>query len=746
MNNTNKKTLKSFKHDSVSVLKYDLLEKLMSNCIHSESLVDISQIVRILDFSSKKKNKCLKCHKSKKNVDEFCFCLHCGDIFCSGPDKSHLYNHIIKKPMHYLFINTKNISIYCCICNNEISFEKNKSLEVKELQRIIERKFFDENVKNKKKCVKSKECSFKYISLVPGLENLGNTCYFNSVMQVLAASCLLHDIISSTPFSTPIFSQINGKGSLISAFIEYLEVVYSCTSKNIIFKPQKLFSQVQNRHKQFQSYEQQDAHELLRYFLDSLNMEELSNTCNKNVTEKSLRQKQKAFGKNDITFMTSIKNENLTENNSDTQENITFVDKLFGGRLASVVVCDTCKSVSMTYEKFQDISLSINTLITDDSNQVNRKSNWPKKTKKKDKNHLHHNSQISRSYSNDCLENVFDEGGSLSPKSLENIVKTSIDFKQLSVDSFKKDMIDMYKDDFAISGISTAIDETSKYIDLLLFEKNTVDYKKKGSWDLEDSLRQFTSVEVMENENSFACEECAKRFHSGKKNDICISSKKKWHDFQLPDSKLSKNCKVLIRSDVSFKFSCHLSDLCIHASNGSNVKCKTRSFFFNLPNSSIHSSLDDRHSSNHPKSFLSKAFKRFLIDMPLPPILILHLKRFQQTGRVRSLKKIDTFVDFPATLDLTDYVTPRLRYGPGLLYSLTGVIVHIGNYTHGHYACYILTHKIQPLHESMSTSSINSNNPIRQWVFANDTETRPATWDEVRRSSGYIFVYEQIHS
>lgn len=343
----------------------------------------------------------------------------------------------------------------------------------------------------------------------------------------------------------------------------------------------------------------------------------------------------------------------------------------------------------MTYEKFQDISLSINILMTDDSDQVDRKSTRPKKAKKKDKNRLHLNSQISRS--NNCSEDVFDEGVSSSPRSLENTTKTNIDFKGMSVDSLKKDAIDMYQDDFAISEISTAIDETSKYIDFLLFEKNSVDHKKKGSWNLEDSLRQFTSVEVMENGNSFACEECAKRFHSNKKKDICISSKKKWHDFQLSDSKLPKNCKILIRSDVSFKFSCHLSDLCIHASNGSNVKCKSKSFFLNLPNSSIHSSLNDQDSSNHPKTVLSKAFKRFLIDMPLPPILILHLKRFQQTGRIRSLRKIDTFVDFPATLDLTDYVTPRLRSSPGLLYTLTGVIVHIGNYTHGQYVyIYIL--------------------------------------------------------
>ena len=32
---------------------------------------------------------------------------------------------------------------------------------------------------------------------------------------------------------------------------------------------------------------------------------------------------------------------------------------LFGGKLASFLVCDVCKKVSVTYEDFNDLSLSI---------------------------------------------------------------------------------------------------------------------------------------------------------------------------------------------------------------------------------------------------------------------------------------------------------------------------------------------------------------------------------------------------
>ncbi|CED83535.1 Ubiquitin-specific protease [Phaffia rhodozyma] len=54
----------------------------------------------------------------------------------------------------------------------------------------------------------------------------------------------------------------------------------------------------------------------------------------------------------------SISNEqrNQQEHKADM---VSFVDLLFGGRLASMVVCESCKSVSHTYEDFMDLSMSL---------------------------------------------------------------------------------------------------------------------------------------------------------------------------------------------------------------------------------------------------------------------------------------------------------------------------------------------------------------------------------------------------
>lgn len=106
-----------------------------------------------------------------------------------------------------------------------------------------------------------------------------------------------------------------------------------------------------------------------------------------------------------------------------------------------------------------------------------------------------------------------------------------------------------------------------------------------------------------------------------------------------------------------------------------------------------------------PKPVIMRpAYKRYLIAMP-PPVLVIHLKRFQQTLKAplmlsfsNGFKKLDDYVSFPEYLDLSPFLAPRKEdYGLGkkrkekefkkngnfreerCMYRLYGVVVHIGN-------------------------------------------------------------------
>lgn len=113
-------------------------------------------------------------------------------------------------------------------------------------------------------------------------------------------------------------------------------------------------------------------------------------------------------------------------------------------------------------------------------------------------------------------------------------------------------------------------------------------------------------------------------------------------------------------------------------------------------------SKDKRHPSGVPRSrqFLSRpAYKRYLIATP-PPILVVHLKRFQQLSRMpvvsfsTGFKKLDDYISFPEYLDLAPYLAPRredyfdskvavtrgrARRSAPCMYRLYAVVVHIGN-------------------------------------------------------------------
>ena len=103
-----------------------------------------------------------------------------------------------------------------------------------------------------------------------------------------------------------------------------------------------------------------------------------------------------------------------------------------------------------------------------------------------------------------------------------------------------------------------------------------------------------------------------------------------------------------------------------------------------------------------PKSqqvIMRRTFKRYLIAVP-PPILVVHLKRFQQVSKSNpyamafssGFKKLDDFVAFPEYLDLAPFLAPhKEEFGLGkkrvaprpkderCMYRLYAVVVHIGN-------------------------------------------------------------------
>jgi Ubiquitin carboxyl-terminal hydrolase len=84
-----------------------------------------------------------------------------------------------------------------------------------------------------------------------------------------------------------------------------------------------------------------------------------------------------------------------------------------------------------------------------------------------------------------------------------------------------------------------------------------------------------------------------------------------------------------------------------------------------------------------PRYIFRKAYKRIMLQNSLPPVMILHLKRFYGTTS-GSMKKIDDFVSFETEIDFAPFVFPIAKK-PKLLYRLTGVVIHLGSINSGQY-------------------------------------------------------------
>ncbi|KAJ7066422.1 ubiquitin carboxyl-terminal hydrolase 4 [Mycena amicta] len=141
-----------------------------------------------------------------------------------------------------------------------------------------------------------------------------------------------------------------------------------------------------------------------------------------------------------------------------------------------------------------------------------------------------------------------------------------------------------------------------------------------------------------------------------------------------------------------------------------------------------------------PKCKTKRRASKELSLARLPPILVIHLKRFEINGRFSD--KVDTFVDYPLkSLDLTNFMPPPLPPGadkgrivmtpddprsqmPPYRYNLYGVTNHTGNLSSGHYTAFIADRD--------------------GWKSCDDSSIRPVDEKQVVNQRAYVLFYKRM--
>ncbi|NXG09042.1 UBP16 hydrolase, partial [Sakesphorus luctuosus] len=150
------------------------------------------------------------------------------------------------------------------------------------------------------------------------------------------------------------------------------------------------------------------------------------------------------------------------------------------------------------------------------------------------------------------------------------------------------------------------------------------------------------------------------------------------------------------------------------------------------------------------KYVYTNAQKQMLISLA-PPILTLHLKRFQHAGF--NLRKVNRHIKFPEVIDLAPFCMAKCKNvaegNTKVLYSLYGVVEHSGTMRSGHYTAYV---KMRTMNNHLSDLVLQGQSPQAletepvkgQWFHISDTHVQAVSASKVLSSQAYLLFYERL--
>ncbi|XP_041114634.1 ubiquitin carboxyl-terminal hydrolase 16-like isoform X2 [Polyodon spathula] len=785
-----------------------------SRCPHTRKVLDLSLIKKAVQDGML--NACQDCKGDEKEGDSIeientespliWVCLKCGHRGCGrDSDQQHAIKHFEKSHSdpHCLVVSLENWNIWCYLCDDDVPYSstgwlsqfvtyiqkqallseptrKTTNKTVKEHENQIH-KLENKNEQQKdskkggtrteEKEKPHKEIPQKNTSLtVKGFNNLGNTCFFNAVMQILSHTELLKELLrdlkdnETTIKITPhLSSELETKKSVVT--------------------PKELFSQVCKKAARFRGFQQQDSHELLRYLLDGMRSEEI-------------KRKSAGIFK---TLNDSGKQEDAEESKKLIKEYEkkgelqNFVDQVFGGELTSTIMCEECKTISLVTEMFLDLSLPV-------SDEAYRKKSLKKSERKPSINE--------------------DEDYGVSPASnADNGIPTATSSKyQLKKDKKHakkqaKNQRRQQKHEGKVL-LAHATEQNSEE------HQNGEESSSQGNLSQPDTenLKELngctdSSEPVLQNEKEVSdtelCEDTSSSGHDNA-NEHTEAEKNNTDGHQLdplenlpepsntttvhfkqfsvltPDenlvqdlSKISLNGNIVSHDDIELEIGncdgpfdakeytvanqdpvvafCTLANRetpgkqesstqsCLYQFTqkekltGTNrLRCNTCSQRkYKEPKSSI----------GDKKSVYTDAQKQMLISMA-PPVLTLHLKRFQQVGS--SACKVNKQVRFPQILDLAPFCTVNCKNvagDKGVLYSLYGIVEHSGTMRSGHYTAYVKVKSNCHLSEHLNgmTPQVSEAESLKgSWFHISDSRVQAVPESKVQNSQAYLLFYERI--
>ncbi|XP_059542258.1 ubiquitin carboxyl-terminal hydrolase 16 isoform X4 [Myotis daubentonii] len=682
-------------------------------------------------------------------------CLKCGHQGCGrNSQEQHALKHYLtpRSEPHCLVLSLDNWSVWCYLCDDEVQYCSSNRLGqvvdyVRKQARLtapesaakdngsieLENKKLEKESKNEQEREKkenmAKETSMNYTSqiTVKGLSNLGNTCFFNAVMQNL----------SQTPVLRELLKEVKMSGTIVK------------------IEPPDLA-----------------------------------------LTSSALQRLPAARQPGAAPVPTGRDESRRTPNYEKKKSVLSFVDRIFGGELTSTIMCDECRTVSLVHESFLDLSLP----VLDD--QSGKKSINDKNLKKTMENE---DKDSEEEKDNDTYIKERNDAPSGISKHLQKKAKKQA--KKQAKNQRRQQKIqgkvlhlndvcalDHLEDNECETEMSVEgeVDIKSDHISQeevinkeYCVNQNDLNGQEKVIENVTDN-QKFTEdvdVESVSVDNDLEVLSSSPTDCPGSLNGACLDAG------GGGEVDISRNFRNL-HLDAAL----HPDDIRLEILNGSPAPGTTlyecvgqdpETAFCTLANRDA-SSADEcsiqhclyqftqneklrdankllcevctRRQWGAPKANLkgekkhvyTNAKKQMLISLA-PPVLTLHLKRFQQAGF--NLRKINKHIKFPEILDLAPFCTAKCKNvaeeSTRVLYSLYGVVEHSGTMRSGHYTAYA---KARMANSRLSDLVLRGEVPQDfemestkgQWFHISDSHVQAVPTAKVLNSQAYLLFYERI--
>ncbi|CAI5692998.1 ubiquitin carboxyl-terminal hydrolase 16 [Oreochromis niloticus] len=762
-------------------------------------------------------------------------CLKCGHRGCGrNSENQHAIKHYEtpRSDPHCLVVSLDNFSVWCYICDDEVHYSRTGHLaqlvtnlkkqtssdsikrpqkRVKEEDVLMEAKQKTETLKedenedkenkengdhqkkntkkeavgkSQKKSTTEERCGVS----VKGLSNLGNTCFFNAVIQNLSQTQLLRQTLNKVteekslnikPGASldlePIEVQLDRPGSLTLAMYHLLCEIQE--SKKSVVTPRELFTQVCRKAARFKGFQQQDSQELLRYLLDGMRAEE-HNRISSGIMD-TLKQSREGTDGELKTLLKEYEKNGFLKN---------FVDQVFGGEITSTIMCQQCRTVSVVTEMFLDLSLPVSdeayrkknqkkktsASSQDDSSSPVRTSGnddiptgagskyQQKKAKKQAKKQAKHQKRQQKLEGRATLDSL------TSPSQAES---EHTDATADSKDRENTDNETLEEDSQHPAQVSVSEEDQKPHNAVQVEQEKEEDEDSASDHDSSVSNRFTALSEEQHSKDSTVCNEMSNMGQEEDKTEeedtqlVRKMSKVTLDDAFIEDTdamEQSMESEDGVLETKEYTVINQDPELAFHTMAARTIpekqECSVQSCLFQFTevetltqNNSLlcvtctKRQLGNNKSGGSKKNIYTDALKQILISSP-PSVLTLHLKRFQQNGY--SICKVNRHVTFPFILDLAPFCAVKCKNIPEghnqILYGLYGIVEHSGTMRSGHYTAYVKVRPECPQPSSNGLTDGDAESPRGSWFHISDTSVQPVSESKVQSCQAYLLFYERL--